>query len=331
MDRPVQAIGLFSGGLDSLLATRLILDQGLTVEALHILLPVHGPELLEGVRRGAVELGVNLHIIAVEEEFFEILRRPRHGVGAGMNPCLDCHELMLRRAAERMRRLGAAFVFTGEVLGERPMSQTRQGLDLVERKSGLQGRLLRPLSALLLPPTIPEEEGLVDRGRLLDIQGRPRHRQLALARHYGLRQFRPPAGGCLLTNTESAHRVRDLLDHEPGFAPGDFSLLKSGRHFRLGPHTKIVVGRDQGENARIVALARSGDLLFEVPDAGSPVTLLRGPADDAAVRLAAAATARYSDARGSSILVRYGPAYPDLAGTIVVERAPQDLLERLRI
>jgi tRNA-specific 2-thiouridylase len=331
MDRTIQAIGLFSGGLDSLLALRLIQDQGLAVEAFHAILPVHSPALLRRVQQVTAEIGVPFCTVSPEQEFFEILRHPRHGYGAGMNPCLDCRILILRHAARHMREVGASFVFTGEVLGERPMSQTRQGLDLVESQAGLPGRLLRPLSARLLPPTIAEEEGLVDRGRLLAIEGRRRQPQLALARQYGIREFPPPAGGCLLTNRESARRVHDLLDHQPDFSPNDFYLLKVGRHFRLSPRARVVAGRDEAENARIVELAQAGDLLFEVPDLGSPVALLRGAADDESIHLAAAITARYSDARATQVLVRYGPVYPDLARTIAVERAPQELLERLRI
>ena len=178
---PIQAIGLISGGLDSILALRLMLDQGLEIEAMHIILPVHDPQTQAWVKEVSGRMGVPLSLVDAETEFLAVVRRPKHGYGAGMNPCLDCHALMLRMAAARMREVGASFVFTGEVLDERPMSQHRQGLDLVERKSGLVGRLLRPLSALLLPPTIPEQEGLVDRERLLGISGRRRVEQIALA------------------------------------------------------------------------------------------------------------------------------------------------------
>ena len=173
MDDAIQAIGLISGGLDSILALRLILDQGLVVEAMYVFLPVHDPQLRTWVEEVAGQSGVPLYVVTLEEEFFEVLRYPQYGYGSGMNPCIDCRILVLRQAAERMHRVGADFVFTGEVLGERPMSQRRQAMDVVERESGLKGRLLRPLSAQLLPPTIPEEEGLVDRSRLLAIRGGP--------------------------------------------------------------------------------------------------------------------------------------------------------------
>ncbi|MGB9722927.1 MAG: tRNA 4-thiouridine(8) synthase ThiI [Chloroflexia bacterium] len=332
MTKPfVQGIGLFSGGLDSLLSLYLLLEQGLKVEAMHAVLPVHRPGLRAWVEQAAARLGVPLYLITLEEEFFEILRHPRHGYGSGMNPCLDCHILLLRRAAERMRAVGASFVFTGEVLGERPMSQHLSALQLVERKSGLQGRLLRPLSARLLPPTIPEEEGLVDRSRLLDIRGRSRRVQLELARRYGLSDFPTPAGGCMLTDPGLSRRVRDLLQHRPNFSRSDFDLLRVGRHFRLSPEVKAVSGRNREENARLLELVEEGDLLLEVRGMGSPITLLRGPADEGVLRLAAAITARYSDARTSPVRVHYGARYPELEGSQEVEPAAEELLTRLRI
>ncbi len=327
----LQAIGLFSGGLDSILALHLMLEQGLGIEALHVVLPVHHPRTSAWVREATARIGVPLHIVDAEEPFLDILRHPRHGYGGGMNPCLDCHVLMVRLAGERMREVGAALVFTGEVLGERPMSQTQLGLDLVERKSGLAGRLLRPLSARLLPPTLPEQEGLVDRSRLLDLQGRRRLRQMALARQYGITDFPPPAGGCCLTNADMARRLRDLLAHTPDFSANDFHLARVGRHFRLSPLARVVVGRDEAENERLVRLGQAGDLFLEVWEGGSPVALLRGPADESALRAAAAITARYSDVRAPLVQVHYGPRYPDLDRTVVVERMAQELLERLRI
>lgn len=332
MPTPTHAIGLISGGLDSILALRLMQDQGLGIEAMHVILPVHGPQTLAWVKEVTARMGVPLSLVDAETEFLAVVRRPRHGYGAGMNPCLDCHVLLLRLAAARMREVGAALVFTGEVLDERPMSQHQQGLDLVERKSGLVGRLLRPLSAQLLPPTIPEQAGLVDRGRLLGISGRRRLEQFALARHYGIDAYPPPAGGCFLTKADSARRLRAAMDHRADFSPSDFYLVRLGRHFRLPPRARAVVGRDEGENARIAALAEEGDLLFEVPDIGGPVTLLRGEVNEETVRLAAAITAGHSDARGAPrVVVRYGAAYPDLPLQVEVEPAAREWLDTVRI
>ncbi|MBN1483179.1 MAG: tRNA 4-thiouridine(8) synthase ThiI [Chloroflexia bacterium] len=332
MNTNIQAIGLMSGGLDSILALYLMLEQGLAVEALHALLPVHETGQLDWIQQVCQRAGVPLYVANLEAPFFELLRHPQHGYGSGMNPCLDCRILVLRAAAERRRELGAAFVFSGEVVGERPMSQNRRALDLVERRSGLQGRLLRPLSARLLPPTIPEQEGLVDRERLYGISGRSRKEQLALAETYGLRDFPTPAGGCRLTDPNFARRARDLLQHQPNFTSNDFCLLQVGRHFRLAPQIKVISGRHQAENLRLTELAQEGDLLFEVRGGvGSPVTLLRGPANPAAITAAAAITARYSDAPGPQVEVYYGAPYPQLERTMQVAPAEEAWLEQLRI
>jgi tRNA-specific 2-thiouridylase len=267
--KEIQAIGLLSGGLDSILALHLILEQGLAVEVVHVVLPVHDAGQLADVERVTASLGLPLHVVSREEPFFDLLRRPQHGYGSGMNPCLDCRILILQEAGKRMREAGASFVFTGEVVGERPMSQNQQALRLVEQRSGLEGRLLRPLSAQLLPPTIPEQEGLVDRSRLLSIRGRSRKPQLALAQRYGITEFPTPAGGCRLTDAGFARRARDLLAHDPAFSRNDFDLLTVGRQFRISPRVKVVSGRHEAENERILQLAREGDLLLEVKGLGT--------------------------------------------------------------
>ena len=192
-----KAIALLSGGLDSTLAVKLVLDQGIQVEALNYVTP-----FCQCNRKGrceaarvADEFGIPCKTIAVTDEFFELIRHPKHGYGSGMNPCLDCRILMFSRARQRMEETGADFVFTGEVLGERPMSQRRDAMRIIERESGLEGRLLRPLSAKLLPPTHPEQEGLVDREKLLSISGRSRKPQMALAKELGIYDYPCPAGG----------------------------------------------------------------------------------------------------------------------------------------
>ncbi len=331
MNDAVQAIGLLSGGLDSTLALRLLVEQGLRVEAMHALLPVHPPGQRAWVEQVAAAVGVPLHITSLEEEFFQRLRHPKHGYGSGMNPCLDCRILVLQTARRRMEQVGAALVFTGEVVGERPMSQNRWAMRLVEVESGLEGRLLRPLSAKLLPPTLPEQEGLVNRENLLAIRGRSRKPQYALAARYGLREFPSPAGGCLLTDPGFARRARDLLEHHPAFDRNDFDLLKVGRHFRLSPQARIASGRREAENHCLVALAREGDLLLEVRGWGSPVTLLRGPADTTTIAAAAAITARYSDAPGPQVVVHYGFPYPHLEHTVTVAPASPEQLDTWRI
>jgi len=329
----LKAIALLSGGLDSTLAVKLILDQGIEVEALNFVTPfcTCNRQGRCEARHVAEEFGIPWKTIALTEEFFQVIREPKHGYGSGMNPCLDCRILMFSRARERMEEIGAAFVFTGEVLGQRPMSQHRQALCIIDRESGLDGRLLRPLSAQLLEPTIPEKEGLVDREKLLALQGRSRKPQMALTEKYGIADYPCPAGGCRLTDPGFAKRMRDLLHFRPDFDLNDVNLLKVGRHFRLSPEAKAVVGRDEEENHRLQLLARQGDFLLEVKSCGSPVTLLRGEVGEAEIHLAAAITARYSDAEDDRVEVHYGTNYAALSEAILVSPLCEDELTRLRI
>jgi len=329
----LKAIALLSGGLDSTLAVRLILDQGIEVEALNFVTPFctcNRKGRCEA-RHVAEELDIPWKTIAITEEFFQVIREPRHGYGSGMNPCLDCRILMFSRAKERMEEIGAAFVFTGEVLGQRPMSQHRRAMRIIDRESGLDGRVLRPLSARLLEPTILEKEGFVDREKLLAIQGRSRKPQMALAKEYGIADYPCPAGGCLLTDPGFARRMRDLMRFRPGFDLNDVNLLKVGRHFRLLPGVKVVVGRNEDENHRLQRLARRGDFFFEVKGCGSPVTLLRREAGEEEIHLSAAITARYSDAQEDRVEVHYGTDYTALRETILVSSLEEDDLTRLRI
>ena len=230
-----KAIALLSGGLDSTLAVRLILDQGIEVQALSFVTPFctcNRKGRCEA-KKVAVEFGIPIRTVALTEEFFPLLRNPKHGYGRGMNPCLDCRILMFSLAKENLEEMGAEFVLTGEVLGQRPMSQHLRAMRIIDRESGLEGRVLRPLSAHLLPPTMPERQGIVQREKLLGIRGRSRREQMALARGYGIADYPCPAGGCRLTEPGFARRMRDLVAHRMDFDLNDVSLLKVGRHFRL--------------------------------------------------------------------------------------------------
>ena len=327
-----KAIALLSGGLDSTLAVKLILDQGIEVEALNFVTP-----FCQCNRKGrcealhvAEQFGIPCKTVAVTDEFFEVIRQPKHGYGSGMNPCLDCRILMFSKARHRMGETDADFIFTGEVLGERPMSQRRDAMRIIERESGLDGRLLRPLCAKLLPPTIPEQEGLVDREKLLVISGCSRKPQMALAEAYGINDYPCPAGGCLLTDPGFARRMRDLVRHTPGFGLNDVQLLKVGRHFRLSSLAKAIVGRDQDENQHIVALARPEELFLEVQGWGSPITLLRGTVGAQEIRLAAAITVRYSDAPGLAS-VSCGPTGQMQSSRMRAMPSSEETLQVLRI
>ncbi len=293
----IKAVGLVSGGLDSALAAKLILQQGIEVIGFHLRTPFaggkgEGPSLVE---RAADSLGIELIVEEGGEEYLKMLSAPRFGRGAAANPCVDCHIFMLRRGRALMLERDASFCFTGEVLGQRPMSQRRPQLDLIEREAGLEGKLLRPLSARLLPPSRPEKEGLVDRARFLDLCGRSRKRQIALAESYGLTAYGSPAGGCLLTDKDFGARLADAFAHGED-RPRDMNLLKIGRHFRLPSGARAVVGRDEKENEEILEYLDEGAAAFEVVGAGSPVTLLR-PSREGDWPAAAALTLRYSDAR----------------------------------
>jgi tRNA U34 2-thiouridine synthase MnmA/TrmU len=329
-----KAIALLSGGLDSTLAVRLMLDQGIHVEALNFVTPFctcdRGGDGC-AARRAADEAGIRCKTVAVTDELFDAIRDPKHGYGSEMNPCLDCRILMFSKARDRMEETEAAFVFTGEVLGQRPMSQRSAAMRIIDIESGLEDRVLRPLSAQHLEPTVVEEEGLVDRSRLLALQGRSRGPQMSLAKTYGVTDYPCPAGGCRLTDPNFARRMRDLLEFDRDFGINDVNLLKVGRHFRLSAKAKAVAGRDEDENHRILGLAQEEDLLFEVKGCGSPVTLLRGSSDEGVIRLAAAITARYSDAEANDVRVHFGRTNERLDRSVVVPPADQDTLADLRL
>jgi len=302
----VKALGLLSGGLDSTLAVRLMLEQGVQVETLNFATPF----CLCG-RKGcdathvASKFGIKLKRIFLGNEYLKMLRKPKHGYGKNMNPCIDCRILMLKKAKQYAKQTGADFIFTGEVLDERPMSQHRRAMEIIEREAGLEGKILRPLSAKCLPETDAEKKGWIDRERLLEIKGRSRKRQIELARSFSLSDYPYPAGGCLLTDREFTSKLRDLFKHRSAVRLKDISLLKVGRHFRLGSN-KIIVGRNEKENKSLLSLKAPNDYYFEVPDCGSPITILQGRKSSEAIRTAACLTARYSDAKGESVQVAYG-------------------------
>jgi len=276
-----KAVALLSGGLDSTLAIKLMLEQGFEILALNFISPfcTCSPRHENGCHRAtqvARSLGVEIRVFNKGMDYMRLVENPRFGRGRGMNPCLDCRIYTLRKAREIMVETGASFVVTGEVLGQRPMSQHRAALDLVERESGLQGRLLRPLSAHLLAPTVAEQSGLVDRGKLLAIHGRSRKEQLNLAKSHGTEIFGCPAGGCLLTDPVIARRLKDLFLRCPDWNMQDAKLTTFGRHFRISDTLKAVVGRDEAENMRLMHIGVNGPRL-ELADHPGPLVLLRGP------------------------------------------------------
>ncbi len=278
MKKKTKAVALVSGGLDSLLAAKAVRGQGINVLGLVFIMQFASRDIARfkaHVKEAAAEADIPVRFVDISGEFLEVLRSPKHGYGAHMNPCIDCKILMLKKAKEIMQKERAAFVVTGEVLGERPMSQRKAALDMIEKNSSLTGYLLRPLSAKLLKETVPEKEGIVDRTRLFDIEGRSREPQLKLARKYGITKFFAPAGGCLLTDPVFAGKLKDLIAADR-FTLDEINLLKHGRHFRLDSATKAVVGRDEKENGRLQELKGKRDVLLRLKDKAGPYAIIRG-------------------------------------------------------
>jgi tRNA U34 2-thiouridine synthase MnmA/TrmU len=244
------------------------------------------------------DIGVDVEIVDISKEYLQILTNPKHGYGSGANPCIDCRTFMLKKAREHMEAIGADFVFTGEVLGQRPMSQMRHTLDLVERESGLKGKLLRPLSARQLPPTDAEKQGLVDRDKLGDIRGRTRSGQKELAEAFDVVDYPQPAGGCcFLTDENYAKKFHDFMKHWDGHRElrlEDFLILKVGRHFRLSPRLRCIVGRIEGEN-NFLSYFAEGHWVMTTPDLPGPTTWIDGDPDEDEFFTLARITARYSD------------------------------------
>lgn len=292
--RKVRALGLNSGGLDSQLAICVLLEQGIEVESLTFTSPFF---LQSNAGKAAAALGVKHTFHDFTEHIVALIKDPPHGLGSCMNPCIDCHAAMLKVAGEIMRERGFDFVFTGEVLGQRPMSQQRQGLNIVKKESGLGDRLLRPLCALLLPETEPERLGLVDRSRLLGLEGRNRKPQFALAEKYGIKEYPTPAGGCKLTEPNYSRRLKNLMDHEGLEDLRLINLLNLGRHIRLPGGTLAVVGRNKADNDAIRMSMRGGDVLLKSVNVPGPTILAVKPApsDAEALRRLCAA---YADNKG---------------------------------
>lgn len=289
----VSAIGLLSGGLDGILAVKVLQEQGVHVKGVTFETPFFNAGKARDIAR---RIDLPLTIINITEKYLVMLRNPKYGYGRNMNPCIDCHAMMLHVAGRMMEETGADFIFTGEVLGQRPMSQTKQSLHIVAKNSGFEGYILRPLSARLLPETIPEQEGNVDRNQLLDIQGRSRKRQLEMARHYNITDYSTPAGGCLLTDPMFSKRLKDLFNHQPDAAVRDIELLKHGRHFRLNDTVKIIVGRHKRDNLAIQDLSQKRDIVIKMVDYPGPIVLIPNGCEEKMLFLAASIGVLYSDA-----------------------------------
>ncbi|MBS3813910.1 hypothetical protein KGY63_00815 [Candidatus Bipolaricaulota bacterium] len=299
-----RCLALISGGLDSQLAAKLIAEQGNRVVGVNFRTGFISEDDRELYREIENDLGIEVRMLRVpEEDYLELIKSPKHGYGSAMNPCLDCRILVLREAKKYMEEISADFVITGEVLGQRPMTQRKDTMDLIKRESGLGKRLLRPLSARLLSPTIPEERGWVDRDKLLDIEGRSRKVQLKLAEKLGINHYSQPAGGCLLTEEEFGHRIREVFDHKgkDKTTVSDLKVLKYGRHFRLPDGAKAIIGRDEEENENLEEFL---DDYWSIRILGfsGPLTLITRGATERDVTIAARLTGRYSQGRDQETL-----------------------------
>jgi tRNA U34 2-thiouridine synthase MnmA/TrmU len=303
-----KVVALLSGGLDSQLAVRMMQEQGFEVSAVAIKTPFCDFDCGRGcgfeIRERADDLNVNLKTVYLGDEYIEMLKHPKYGRGAGFNPCIDCRAMMFDAAKKHMDEIGAEFIISGEVLGQRPMSQHGPALRTIEKESGLIGKIVRPLSAALLPETDPERSGLIKRENLGSIKGRTRRAQLDMAKKYGIENPPNAGGGCLLTDPTFGLRVKDLFAHTETPTINDIDLLKIGRHFRLDEQTKFVVGRNKDENEMIKAIALPKDILLDVRDHMGPVSILRGKNVDSYVKFASSVTLRYSDSpKGEQVCI----------------------------
>jgi len=307
-----KVVALLSGGLDSRLAVKMMQKQGFDVTAVAIKTPFCDFDCGRGcgfeIRETADMLDVDLKTVYLGDDYIEMLKHPKHGFGSGMNPCIDCRAMMFKAGKKVMEDIGAEFIISGEVLGQRPMSQHGPALRTIEKESGLEGKIVRPLSGALLPKTEPEERGIIRREDLGMIRGRSRKEQLKLAHEFGFENPPNAGGGCLLTDPKFAIRAKDLFSHTETPTTNDIDLLKIGRHFRFDAKTKLIVGRNKDENEMLKALALDGDVLLETKDHMGPVSLLRGEDSSSSMKLASDITFRYSDAP------------KDIAGTVIIQK-----------
>lgn len=336
-----KAVALISGGLDSMLAVRALQEQGIHVEGLNFFtgfcVEGHTHAIRSDARQKpkrnnalwvAEQLGIKLHFVDVIEDYKDVVLNPKYGYGANLNPCLDCKIFMVRKAHDWMKRCTFDFIITGEVVGQRPMSQRKETMPLIQRDSDAQDLLLRPLSAKLLPPTLPEREGWVDRTALFDFSGRSRKPQIALAAHYGFEDFSQPAGGCcFLTDPQYSRKLVDLWKHRSGrtYELDDVILLKLGRHFRPAPHFKVIVSRDEGEGRFLQGYRRQHVTLRTLSHPG-PEAVIDGKTDDHAVHLSARLVARYSKGRtAATVRVEVEGTDGSRRELDVVPFSPQDI------
>ncbi len=281
----------------------------------------------------ADELGIKARIEFMGQEYIDMIKTPKFGYGSGMNPCIDCRVMVFRRSREIMLEEGAKFIFTGEVVGQRPMSQLKHRMELIDKESGLKGYVVRPLSAQLLPPTIPEIEGIIDREKMLSIQGRSRKPQIKMAKEeFGMTENLCSSGGCLLTDKQFSERIGDLLEHDDTAGVRDARLLRLGRHFRISDECKLIVGRNQEENERIERMADEHDMLFYPARIRGPLALLKGRPGAGDLDLSGRVTARYCEqTQIDEVEIEYLQKGSDGRFLLRVLPAGEEILDELRV
>lgn len=294
----MKALCLFSGGLDSILASELIRAQGIEVLAFFFETPFFPSQKAV---KSAENITLPIKVIDITNSHLDVVKNPKHGYGGNMNPCIDCHTLMIRKTGELLEDEGANFIITGEVLGQRPMSQNRKALSIVSNGSGFNSLILRPLSAKRLPMTVPEQQGWVKRDQLMGFSGRSRKPQMELAKKFNIQEYPSPAGGCLLTDQVFSRRLRDLFSSRPHFELREIELLKFGRHFRIESGTKLIVGRNKIENQAIRSLSNEKDVILSLVSIPGPTVLVLGDLSSNDEQLAASMTVSYSDAENGNL------------------------------
>ena len=292
--KKIKGLGLCSGGLDSILAALVLKEQGIDVCWVAFETPFF---TADKARKASINNGIPIIVKNITDRYMPMLKNPPCGYGKNMNPCMDCHALMFRIAGEMMEETESDFLFSGEVMGQRPMSQNKNSLRYVEKNSGYDGYILRPLSAKVLPETPMERDGLVDREKLHGLSGRSRKPQMEMAKEFGVTDYPAPAGGCLLTDEGYAKRLKDLFDHQDHIDIAEMDMLSFGRHLRLNKNTKIIVGRNRKDNDNLLRLfRRDQDTLLKLKLLAGPLVLVPNGADDASISLAAAICAGYGKA-----------------------------------
>lgn len=321
-----RALAMVSGGLDSILAAKLMKDQGVEVIGICFKSYFFTPD---NAIRMCKQIDIPLEVVDFSEEHFQMVKKPKHGYGKNMNPCIDCHAMMMKYAGELLEKFNGDFIITGEVLNQRPMSQNKRSLDIVKKESGFKDKILRPLCAKNLEPTDMEIEGLVDREKLLDISGRSRKIQMELAEKFGIVDYPSPAGGCMLTEPNYSVRLKDLVNNKDEIESKEIGLLRYGRHFRLGEGCKIIATRTEEESKGIKEFITNRDMIFFPKDFSGAMVVIVGEANEEDIEFAAKLSGRYSKGKNEETLeIKYGKFGKPMKNIIKVSPAEEEEMRK---